>query len=108
MPKYLIQGSYTPEGLKGLVKDTASGRKAAVQVAMKSLKGRLESLHFALGADDIVLIVDAPDNVAIAALSLSVGQTGMVNLRTTPLLTVEETDQAMTLSTKYRSPGQGK
>ncbi len=48
MPKYLIQGSYTPEGLKGLMKDTASGRKAAVQAAMKSVKGKLESLHFAL------------------------------------------------------------
>src|ERR1035437_5327861 len=79
MPKYLIQGSYTPEGIKGLVKDTASGRKAAVQTAMKSLKGKLESLHFALGSDDVVVIVDAPDNIAIAALSLSVGQTGLIN-----------------------------
>jgi hypothetical protein len=31
MPKYLIQGTYTPEGVKGLMKDKASGRKAAVQ-----------------------------------------------------------------------------
>jgi hypothetical protein len=40
MPKYLIQGRYTPEGLKGLAKDKASGRKAAVQAAIKSLKGK--------------------------------------------------------------------
>lgn len=108
MPKYLIQGSYTPEGIKGLVKDTASGRKAAVKTAMKSLKGKLESLHFALGPDDVVVIVDAPDNIAIAALSLSVGQTGLINVRTTPLLTVEETDQALAMSAKYRAPGQEK
>jgi uncharacterized protein with GYD domain len=108
MPKYLIQGSYTPEGLRGLVKDTASGRKAAVQTAMKSLKGKLESLHFALGSDDIVVIVDAPDNIAIAALSLSVGSTGLINVRTTPLLTVEETDQALAMSPRYRAPGQEK
>lgn len=68
MPKYLIQGSYTPEGLKGLAKDTASGRKAAVQSAMKSVKGKLESVYFALGSDDVVVIADAPDNIAIAAL----------------------------------------
>lgn len=30
MPKYLIQATYTADGLKGLVKDTASGRKAAI------------------------------------------------------------------------------
>lgn len=90
------------------MRDTASGRKAAVQTAMKSLKGKLESMHFALGSDDVVLIVDGPDNTAIAALSLSVGQTGLVRVRTTPLLTVEEADQALEMSTKYRAPGQEK
>jgi uncharacterized protein with GYD domain len=108
MPKYLIQGSYTPEGIKGLVKDTASGRKAAVQAAMKSVKGKLESLHFALGSDDVVAIVDIPDNIAIAALSLGIGSTGLIKVRTTPLLTVEETNQALAMSTKYRAPGQEK
>jgi uncharacterized protein with GYD domain len=108
MPKYLIQGRYTPEGLKGLAKDKASGRKAAVQAAMKTLKGKLESVYFALGSDDVVVIVDAPDNVAITALALSVGSTGLINIRTTPLLTVEEVDQALALTLKYRAPGQEK
>ena len=106
MPKYLIQGSYTSEGIKGLVKDKASGRKAAVQAAVKSLKGKVESFHFAFGSDDIVLIVDAPDNIAAVALSMAVGSTGLVTIRTTPLLTVEEVDQALALPSKYRAPGQ--
>jgi uncharacterized protein with GYD domain len=108
MPKHLIQGSYTPEGLNGLVKDTASGRKTAVQAAMKSVKGKLEGLYFALGSDDVVGIVDAPDNIAIAALSLGIGSTGLINVRTTPLLTVEEVDQALAMFPKYRAPGQEK
>jgi uncharacterized protein with GYD domain len=106
MPKYLIQGRYTPEGLKGLVKDKASGRKVAVQAAMKALKGKVESLHFALGSDDVVVIVDAPDNIAITSLSLNIGSTGLVNIRTTPLLTVDEVDQALALPSRYRAPGQ--
>ena len=106
MPKYLIQGRYTPEGIQGLAKDKASGRKAAVQAAMKNLKGKVESLYFALGSDDVVVIVEAPDNIAVAAMSMSVGSTGLINVRTTPLLTVEEVDQALALPTKYRAPGQ--
>ncbi|MGA2717204.1 MAG: GYD domain-containing protein [Bryobacteraceae bacterium] len=106
MPKYLIQGHYTPEGLKGLAKDKASGRKAALQAAMKNIKGKVESFYFALGADDTVLIVEAPDNIAAAALSLTVGLTGLVSVRTTPLLTVDEVDQALALPSKYRGPGQ--
>jgi uncharacterized protein with GYD domain len=108
MPKYLIQASYTPEGLKGLAKDTASGRKAAVQTAMKALKGKLESMYFTFGADDVMLIVDAPDNVAAAAVSLTAGATGLVRVRTTPLLTVDEVDQALALPSKYRAPGEDK
>jgi uncharacterized protein with GYD domain len=49
----------TRKGLKGLAKDKASGRKAAVQAAMKSLKGKLEIVYFTPGSDDVVLIVEA-------------------------------------------------
>jgi uncharacterized protein with GYD domain len=108
MPKYLIQGSYTPEGLKGLAKDTAAGRKAAVQAALKNLKAKVEGLYYAFGCDDVVLIVDAPDNIAVAAMSFQVGSTGLVRIRTTPLLTVEEVDQALKLPSKYRAPGKDK
>jgi uncharacterized protein with GYD domain len=73
---------------------------------LKGLKGKVESFYFAFGSDDIVLIVEAPDNIAIAALSLTVGAAGVVNLRTTPLLTVDEVDQALALPSKYRAPGQ--
>lgn len=108
MPKYLIQARYTPEGLRGLAKDKASGRKAAVQAAVKGLKGKLETFYFTFGSDDAVIIVDAPDNITAAALSMSVGATGVVSLRTTPLLTVDEVDQALALPSKYRAPGQDK
>jgi uncharacterized protein with GYD domain len=73
---------------------------------MKSVKGKLDHVYFALGSDDVIVIVDAPDNVAITAVALSVGSTGLVNIRTTPLLTVEEVDQALALPLKFRAPGQ--
>jgi uncharacterized protein with GYD domain len=104
MPKYLIQGSYTAEGLKGLQKDKASGRKAAVSKAAETLGGKLEAIYFAFGGDDTVL--DMPDNTSAAALSLTVAASGLVRTRTTPLLTVEETDQALQKKTEYRAPGQ--
>ena len=105
MPKYLIQAAYTVEGLKGLAKDKASGRKAAVQAVMKAVKGKIDSMYFSFGADDVLLVVDAPDNIAVASLSLTAGATGLVNIRVTPLLTVEEVDQALALPIKYRPPG---
>ena len=36
MPMYMVQASYTAEGVKGLIKDTASGRRAAVKAGIKA------------------------------------------------------------------------
>ncbi len=105
MPKYLCSAGYSAEGLQGLVRDTASGRKAAVQKAIKALGGKLEAFYYSFGDDDVVLIVDLPDNTAAAALAVTVGSTGLVQLRTTTLLTVEEMDKAIKTKAKYRAPG---
>lgn len=105
MPKFLCEAAYSAEGLNGLVTDTAAGRKAAVQKAVRALGGKLESFHFAFGDNDVVLILDLPDNVAAAALALAVGTTGLVQVRTTVLVTVEEMDKAIKIKTKYRAPG---
>ena len=105
MPKYLFQASYTPEGILGLAKDTATGRRNAVRAGIKSAGGKLESLHFAFGSDDVILIADLPDNIAAARLATAVGASGMVSMITTPLLTVEEMDKALSKTAKYQAPG---
>jgi len=105
MPKFLIQSSYTAEGLKGVHKDKASGRKAAVSKAIEGLEGKLDALYFAFGDDDVIAIVDMPDNVSATALSLTVSATGLVRTKTTPLITVEEVDRALQKNVNYRGPG---
>ena len=105
MPKYLIQASYTSEGLKGLQKDKATGRRAAVSSAIQALGGKLDAMYFAFGEDDVVVVIDMPDNTSAAALSLAVSSSGMVRTRTTPLMTLEEVDKALGMSTSYRAPG---
>jgi len=105
MPKYLIQASYSPEGLKGVMKDKASGRKAAVEKALASIGGKLEGMYYAFGDYDTVIIVDAPDNVSVAALSFGVCSTGLARTRTTPLLTIEETDKVVAKAVSYKGPG---
>ena len=108
MAKYLIEASYSHEGLKGLVKEGGSGRKAAVEAAVKALGGRLESFYYAFGTSDVYGVVDMPDNVSAAAFALAVGATGaLAHLKTIVLLTTDEVDQAAkkAAGAAYRAPG---
>ncbi len=105
MPKYLFQASYTVDGLKGLKKDGASGRKEAVQKYVKSLGGKLETMYYCFGKDDVILVCDLPNNIAAASVAATTGGTGMVRIRTTPLLTIEEADKALGTKGKYQAPG---
>ncbi|MBI4506774.1 MAG: GYD domain-containing protein, partial [Chloroflexi bacterium] len=70
MPKYLVQASYTADGLKGLLKDGGSKRRAAVEQMVSALGGKVEAFYFAFGETDVFTIIDAPDNATVAAASL--------------------------------------
>src|SRR5205823_6458351 len=82
MPKFLIQARYTTKGIEGVVADSASGRKADVQAAVQALGGKLEVFYFGLGDDDVISIVDLPNTVTAAALSLTTSAHGTVRIRT--------------------------
>jgi uncharacterized protein with GYD domain len=105
MPKYMITGSYTAEGARGVLKEGGSGRREATRTAISSLGGTLEAYYFAFGSDDFYLIADLPDNAAAAAGALTAAASGAVGTRTIVLLTPEEVDAASKLTASYRPPG---
>lgn len=105
MAKYLIEASYTAEGLKGLQRDRASGRRDAIAKAFEAAGGKLEAMYYCLGEHDVIVIGDMPDIADITALCVAVGASGLVRPKTTALLTVEEADRALAKSTTYRAPG---
>jgi len=105
MAKFLVKGNYTAEGLKGLQKDKASGRRAAVATACEGLGGKLDAFYVSLGGHDVVVIVDLPNTQAVVSLCVAVGCSGLARTKTTALLTVEEADQALGKTVNYRAPG---
>jgi uncharacterized protein with GYD domain len=105
MPKFLLQVNYTPEGARGLHVDGGTKRYQAAKNATESLGGTLDAFYFSFGSQDVVCIVDAPDAITMAALSLAVTQSGAAETRTTALLTMEDMDHAVSKHTAYRKPG---
>ena len=105
MAKFLVKGSYTTDGVKGILKDGGTARRAAVQKTVEGLGGSQEAFYFAFGDDDVYVIVDMPDNASAAAISMVVNASGAVQIELVPLLTAEEADEAAKKSVDYRPPG---
>lgn len=105
MAKVLWYGSYSVDGVKGLMREGGSGRRKAVEDLVASAGGKLEALYWGFGDNDVYVIADLPDNATAAAVSLAVGAAGAVNLKTVALLTAEEMDAATKKSVSYRPPG---
>lgn len=105
MAKFLIEASYTPDGMKGVLAKGGTARREAVEKMLADVGGRLESFHFSFGSTDAYVLVDAPDNVTAAAVGMIVGSSGMASAKTTVLLTPEEIDRAAQVRATYQPPG---
>jgi len=105
MSKFMLKASYNSDGVRGLIKEGGSKRRAVVQKMVEGIGGQLEAFYYAWGADDAFIIADLPDEKAGIALSLAVNASGAVRLTTIPLITPEEIDAAAKKTVKYKAPG---
>ena len=105
MPKYLFQGSYGPEGTKGLLKEGGTQRRANLEELLRKLGGRLEVFYYAFGEADVIGIAELPDNATTTAVALAINASGLVQVKTTVLMTPEEVDKAIKITVAYRPPG---
>lgn len=105
MPKYLFRGSYGAEAVKGLLKEGGTSRKATIEQLVKGAGGSVESFYYTFGDDDVIVIVDLPDEETATAIALTIAASGAVRLKTTVLITPETVDAAAKKSIAYRPPG---
>jgi len=107
MPFYLTRFNYTPETWARLI-EKPEDRRAAAQQYIESVGGKLHGFWYAFGDHDAYSLLEAPDNVSMAAVALAISAGGALSsLQTTVLLTVEETLAALdkARAVKYRPPG---
>lgn len=105
MSKFLMQGSFTRDGITGLTKEGGTKRRQAVQQFFGTVGGKLETLYFAFGDTDVYAVADFPDNVTAAAVSLAANAAGFLHVKATVLISPEEMDQAAQKSEGLRPPG---
>jgi uncharacterized protein with GYD domain len=102
---FLFRASYSQQGLQGLLKEGAKSRVKVLTDTVAAVGGKLDAMYWSFGDEDVILLVEAPDNIAAAALSTRVSATGAASVSTTVLLTAAEVDKARKLKSTYRPPG---
>lgn len=105
MPKFLFQVSLNAEGVAGVLAEGGTARREVVKDAVESVGGTLEAFYFAFGVDDVVVIIDVPDQETAAGLAMQVSASGRMSVATTVLLTPEQIDQARETQSSWRPPG---
>ena len=107
MPRFLVQASYSVEGMSALI-GSPEDRSEAIRQVIENAGGELKSLDYSFGDHDVVFIAELPDNITMVAISMAVSARGAVkDVKTTPLLSMDEAMEAMRKadSVGYQPPG---
>ncbi len=80
MPTYVSLLNWTDQGIRK-VKETTKRAEAFQALAQKS-KVRVREIHWTMGRYDVVVVMEAPDDLAISRLMLALGTLGNVKTET--------------------------
>ena len=107
MPLYMTQASYTSEAWAAMAQNPQD-RSEALRGLAEGMGARLVSFHYSFGDHDIVTMVEADDEKAIAAILVAAVSAGHIkSIKTTPLLTTEDAMEVLRRAGEatYRAPG---
>jgi len=94
MPIYIMISTLTDEGRKTIKKHPE--RIEEVNREIENMGAKVLAQYALLGQYDFISILDAPDNEAIARISIELGSRGTVQIVTLPAIPVDEFIQKMT------------
>jgi uncharacterized protein with GYD domain len=110
MARYASFFSYSSETWARMI-NAPGDRTAALRQTLDSVGGSLESIHWMFGPYDGIAILDVPDSVSAAAVSVAVSSTGVfTHMETHELFTQEQLGEtlakARNVTQAYQRPGQ--
>jgi uncharacterized protein with GYD domain len=95
MPSYMYSVNYTNESWAEQVKNPKN-RLDALKPMVEGMGGKIVACYYTFGQDDVVLIVDMPDNVTAAAFSIAAAAgAAVMNVVTTVLMPMDEGVKAL-------------
>jgi len=93
MAKYVSLLQFTDQGIRN-VKDSIK-RAAAATAEAEKMGAKVTDAFWTMGAYDVVLLLDAPDDETVSAFSLKIGSLGNVKSQTMRAFRREEMENIL-------------
>jgi uncharacterized protein with GYD domain len=81
MPTYVMLANWTDQGMRAI--NDSPKRIDAAKKTLEEMGGQFRSVYMMMGAYDLLMVYDAPDDAVAARFTLMLGKLG--NVRTTSL-----------------------
>ena len=81
MPAYIMLANWTEQGVRSI--EESPRRVDAARKSLEEMGGRFLSVYMTMGAHDLIITYEAPDDAVAARFTLLLGKLG--NVRTTSL-----------------------
>jgi uncharacterized protein with GYD domain len=88
MPTYLMLTNLSAEGVRTLKNNP--GRMAEVNLEVEQMGGKVLAQYATLGQYDFVTVIEAPDEKAMAKISVELGSRGTMSSQTLTAMTAAD------------------
>ena len=88
MPTYITLGRWTQQGIEKVKESPA--RLEAFKKLVKSAGGEVKGFYLVMGRYDIVTVIEAPNDEAVARVALATGSKGSLKTETLRAFTEDE------------------
>ena len=80
MPTYVMLANWTDQGMRAI--GESPRRVDAAKKTLEEMGGQFRSVYMTMGAYDLIMIYDAPDDAVAARLTLQIARKGFVRTKT--------------------------
>ena len=80
MPTYVMLANWTDQGMRAI--GDSPKRVDTAKKSLEEMGGQFRSIYMTMGAYDLVMIYDAPDDAVAARFTLLLGMQGTVRTKT--------------------------
>lgn len=88
MATYITLAHFTEQGIKDIKESPA--RLDAAKRAFQAMGAELKEFYLVMGAYDMIIIAEAPDDETVAKLALAIGSGGAIRTETLRAFTEDE------------------